>query len=78
MHNKFCRRKYIKDAKKWGANPIVYYFDVDSEILFKRLSRRNMNLTKDTLIITNQMLTRFTKEFEPPAEEECKIVVIIK
>ncbi len=70
------RKKYIEKGKSWGAEVVIYYFTKDFNILLERLMRRGENLPNDALVVSEEMLLKFSEEFEPPGESETEIVII--
>lgn len=69
------RHKYREYIKSIGAVDYVYYLDVPSEELKRRLEVRNNSSSNDTHIVTADMLDAFTARFDPPYEEEFELVV---
>lgn len=64
-------REYIAST---GANSHVYYLDIPIEQLKRRLELRNNNLSKNTHIVTTDMLDAFTARFDPPYGEDFELV----
>lgn len=56
--------------KNIGGYPVIYYLDVDQEILKKRLAIRNSILGKDEYEITDEMFGMFLKWFNAPNDDE--------
>lgn len=70
------RTKYINWAKSLNADPIIYFFNTNTETLIKRLQDRNQQKQNNSLIVTEEMLLTFIHQFEPPTNKEAKIVEI--
>lgn len=69
------RHKYQEYITAAGANSHVYYLDIPIEQLKQRLELRNNNLSKNTHIVTADMLDAFTARFDPPYDEDFELVV---
>lgn len=69
------RQKYQEYIASAGANSHVYYLDIPIEQLKQRLESRNKNLSKNTHIVTADMLDAFTARFDPPYGEDFELVV---
>lgn len=68
------RLAYIQWAKEHHATPYIYYFEEDFKTLSGRLNRRNQELSNPSLIVTDEMLKKFTDEFEVPTSLEAEIL----
>jgi predicted kinase len=68
------RHEYRKYIESIGAVGHVYYFNVPSDELRRRLEVRNSNSSNDTHIVTPDMLDAFTARFDPPEEEDYELV----
>jgi len=67
------RTEYIELARQEQADSEIIFFDVSQTTLLKRIETRNTHLKHDELLVTPEMLTRFSKTFEPPTEDETTI-----
>jgi predicted kinase len=68
------RHKYREYIKSIGAVDHVYYLDIPSEELKRRLEVRNDNPSNDTHIVTVDMLDAFTTRFDPPYQEDFELI----
>ena len=70
------RTKYINWAKSLNAEPIIYFFNTDTETLIERLAKRKQKNKNKSLIVTKAMLHAFIHQFEPPTNKEAKIIEV--
>ena len=64
-------RIYFKNkSKELGLNFKVHYMDISKEELFKRLERRNKELSNEVFRIPKEMMEEFIKVFQPFEENE--------
>jgi hypothetical protein len=70
------RGQYKDLILKAGANPKLYFVDVDSEKLLTRLHNRNSDLPTNNFAIENDLMTYFFSLFEPPTSDEMELVHI--
>jgi predicted kinase len=68
------RAEFIKLITSLGATSHIYYFEVDHEEIWKRLSRRN-ETQDDSQYVTKEMLNDFIKRFEAPTDENVERVL---
>lgn len=69
------RHNYKEYIASIGANSHVYYLDIPIEQLKQRLELRNNHLSKNTHIVTADMLDAFTARFDPPYDEDFELVI---
>ncbi|WP_293914409.1 ATP-binding protein [Deinococcus sp.] len=64
--------KMIKDINGY---PVIYYLDVDAEILRERLTVRNSTRIEGEFEVTEEMLKVFLKGFSVPSDEEAVEII---
>lgn len=70
------RSAYIEKARDLNAEPVIYFFNVDKDTLISRLQWRNKNSDQTSLLVTEDMLYKFTEKFEPPSDLEAPVKII--
>ena len=64
-------RYYFKsEAKKYGFKFKIHYLEVEEEELFKRLEKRNKELSEEVFKIPMENMKKYIEIFEPVIEEE--------
>lgn len=64
-------RNYFRaGVEALGANVELHYLDVDIDELWRRLSKRNLDLPPGTFHVSKENLEAWAKSFEPPSEDE--------
>ena len=64
-------RHYFKsEARKFGFEFKIHYLDVSEEELFKRLEKRNKELSEEVFKIPKENMKKYIEVFEPVIEEE--------
>lgn len=63
------RSQYLKFIESIGAKYHIYYLEVPTHELKKRLANRNNNLSANEHAITSDMLNTFMTRFDPPTDE---------
>jgi predicted kinase len=64
------RMRFRSQAEKLGAHVELRFLDVPHDELWKRLSKRNMDLPTGTFAITKEQLDLWSGWFEPPTPDE--------
>ena len=64
------RMYHKKKAKKLGINFKIHFMDISKEELYKRLEKRNKELSEGSFWIPKEMMDEFIPKFEPPEQEE--------
>ena len=59
-------------ARDAGASVDLCFLDIPIDELWRRISKRNANLSPGTFAVTKENLELWSKTFEPPSEEELK------
>lgn len=67
------RAAFLKLIDSLGAKSHVFYFDVDPEELWRRLSKRN-ETPGYSQYVTREMLDDFMKRFDAPVGEDVEVV----
>lgn len=58
-----------------GAEGVLYYLDTPIETIRERVVGRNNNPTKDSFIISREMLDSYLRYWQPPDEDEVDVLV---
>lgn len=58
-----------------GAAGVLYYLDTPIETIRERVVGRNNNPTKDSFIISREMLDSYLRYWQPPGEDEVDVLV---
>lgn len=72
------RAEYKNLILNAGAQPKLYFVDVDAKMLLERLRNRNADLPTNNFAIENELMEYFFSLFEPPLQEEGLEIVHIK
>lgn len=64
------RMRYRSQAEKLGASVELRFLDVPRDELWRRLSKRNMDLPPGTFAVTEEQLDLWSGWFEPPTPDE--------
>ncbi len=64
------RESYRAEAEALGAEVELHYLDVERDVLWARLQRRNAALPPGTFVVTEAELDEWWGWFEPPVDEE--------
>jgi predicted kinase len=64
-------------ARRVGATPKVYYFDVTKAQIWHRLQERNATLPPHTFLIDEQRLDEALRCFEVPTTDEPDVVKVV-
>lgn len=59
-----------KRAEDVGAQAVVYFLDTPIETIRERVARRNLNATRDSFMISGELLDSYLQYWEPPSEDE--------
>jgi len=58
-----------------GAKAVMYYVETPIETIRERVLLRNNNLTKESFMISQEMLDGYLSHWQPPSEDEDYILV---
>lgn len=64
------REEKVAAAKKRNARIAIYVFDLSADELWRRLERRNNNLTHGAVPLTRKLLDSYLEKFQLPTDEE--------
>lgn len=64
------RHHYRQRARELGADVRTIFLDEDIETLHERVANRNLDLPKETFIISAEELDEWAAIFEPPTQDE--------
>jgi predicted kinase len=64
------RMRFRSQAEKLGASVELRFLDVPRDELWRRLSKRNMDLPPGTFAVTEKQLDLWSGWFEPPTPDE--------
>ena len=67
------RESYRAEAEALGASVELHYLDVERDVLWERLQRRNAALPPGTFAVTEAELDEWLGWFEPPVDEELRL-----
>lgn len=67
------RLTFRREAELAGANTRFYFFEVNRDQLWERLTKRNADLPPKTFTVTEQELDRWLPWFESPSEDELEL-----
>lgn len=70
VYSKHGRRQLFEKIRDYGANAIIYYFNIPYSVCKKRLLKRNELKKTYEAKITSEQFDLLSKYFVPPNEDE--------